>query len=562
MNCSLIIEESIRENKDLNLPTYYIAFLDAKSAFDVVSHSSLLRKLFHFRIEGPCWNIKESLHSNAETTIKWDVKYSDRFELRQGVRQGMILSTDMYKVYNNKLLDRLDSAMLGVQIGGISCAAPTCADDTDAARKSRTALQTLVSISVDYSGMEHYCLQPVKSVVLSVPAKRDKDSSDDAYVWTMKGDPMPNVTEIMHMGILRSSMSEQSAVKENIRKARQTLYSLMSSGLHGENGLDPETAIHLMQIYVVPVLVYGMEVVLPTPKFMDMLEKFNKKFLKMILLLPVTTADPAVYIISGTLPIEAIVHKHVLTFYGNICQLPKTPVEHQLAVRQLSVEPYNSHSWLIAVKEIFMKYDLPDTYEMLNSPPAKLKWKVTVNKHVNRHWEENIKASALLYSSLRFLNCSNFTRGKRHSLIKTLGNIREVPRVSTKLKFVTGTYILQTNRATFNQNQVNPVCLLCQREDETVSHFLLHCPALDSIRNPVIDNIISVCSGVYSPTNSPDSFVQLLLDCCALTCFTNTPNNEQLHSVEFHSRRLCHALHCERYKLLALVPKRKRKKKH
>ena len=62
------------------------------------------------------------------------------------------------------------------------------------------------------------------------------------------------------------------------------------------------------------------------------------------------------------------------------------------------------------------------------------------------------------------------------------------------------------------------MCLLCQREDETVSHFLLHCPALDSIRNPIIDNIISVCSGVYSPTKSPDSFVQLLLDCSALTC--------------------------------------------
>ena len=94
-------------------------------------------------------------------------------------------------------------------------------------------------------------------------------------------------------------------------------------------------------------------------------------------------------------------------------------VEHQLAVRQLSVKPYDSHGWFIAVKKIFMKYDLPDPYEMLNSPPAKLKWKVAVNKHVNRHWEENIKASAILYSSLRFLNCSNFTCGKRHSLIKT-----------------------------------------------------------------------------------------------------------------------------------------------
>ena len=51
MNCSLIVEETIREYKDLRKPVY-IAFLDAKSAFDVVSHDSLLRKLFHAGVEG------------------------------------------------------------------------------------------------------------------------------------------------------------------------------------------------------------------------------------------------------------------------------------------------------------------------------------------------------------------------------------------------------------------------------------------------------------------------------------------------------------------------------
>ena len=100
----------------------------------------------------------------------------------------------------------------------------------------------------------------------------------------------------------------------------------MSFGLHGKNGLDPETPIHLMQIYLLPVLVYWyMEwknFVLHTRQYMDMPEKFNKKYQKMILpcvifSLPVTTADPAVYIISGTLPIEVIVHRRVLTFYWN-----------------------------------------------------------------------------------------------------------------------------------------------------------------------------------------------------------------------------------------------------
>ena len=71
--------------------------------------------------------------------------------------------------------------MLGTRIGGINCVAPTCANDTTLASKSRRALQTLLRISVDYSIMEHYLFQPVKSVVLTIPAPRSKDKTEEAY---------------------------------------------------------------------------------------------------------------------------------------------------------------------------------------------------------------------------------------------------------------------------------------------------------------------------------------------------------------------------------------------
>ena len=93
----------------------------------------------------------------------------------------------------------------------------------------------------------------------------------------------------------------------------------------------------------------------------------------------------------------------------------------------------------------------------------------------------------------------------------------------------------------------------------TVEHFLLRCPALASVRNPIIDNILSVGAGIYSPTNSPVSFLQLILDHSALNCYISDGSHGQLHSIEFHCRRLCHALHTERYKLLSIVPKRQRK---
>ena len=104
------------------------------------------------------------------------------------------------------------------------------------------------------------------------------------------------------MGLLRSSDTQKTAVQENIAKAQRTLYSLMASGVHGENGLDPETCTHLLQIYVLLVLVYGLEVILPKPALVEKLSKVYKKMLKQILSLPSTVADSVVYILAGALP--------------------------------------------------------------------------------------------------------------------------------------------------------------------------------------------------------------------------------------------------------------------
>jgi hypothetical protein len=57
-------------------------------------------------------------------------------------------------------------------------------------------------------------------------------------------------------------LSMEINVEQNIKKARRTTYSLMASGLHGHNGLDPETALQLFKTYVLPISLYGMEILL------------------------------------------------------------------------------------------------------------------------------------------------------------------------------------------------------------------------------------------------------------------------------------------------------------
>ena len=171
-------------------------------------------------------------------------------------------------------------------------------------------LQILCNIAKLYSDMEKYSLQPTKSVVLPINTSGKRKMDNTNRKWTLGDDPMPTVDKAVHVGVTRTTKpNADAAIEENIQKARRTLYSLMATGLHGENGLDPNSAIHLLQVYVMPVLLYGLEVQLPNTKTCHPIKIFLKKTLKQILSLPITTADPAPYILSGILPAEAFIHQ-------------------------------------------------------------------------------------------------------------------------------------------------------------------------------------------------------------------------------------------------------------
>jgi hypothetical protein len=84
--------------------------LDAKSAFDVVVHKNLLKKLYHLGIQDKHWTLIKSLHTNASSAIKFNGLVLENFNILQGVRQGGLLSADLYKIYIDPLLKQLQQS--------------------------------------------------------------------------------------------------------------------------------------------------------------------------------------------------------------------------------------------------------------------------------------------------------------------------------------------------------------------------------------------------------------------------------------------------------------------
>jgi hypothetical protein len=82
INSALPVEECYREVVDNNAEGI---LLDAKAAFDKVTHRHMERKVYQAGIDDKHWVIIKSLHENAESSIKCAGQISEPFQVNQGV---------------------------------------------------------------------------------------------------------------------------------------------------------------------------------------------------------------------------------------------------------------------------------------------------------------------------------------------------------------------------------------------------------------------------------------------------------------------------------------------
>ena len=77
-----------------------------------------------------------------------------------------------------------------------------------------------------------------------------------------------------HLGILQSKTRENYINIEDILcLARRTLYALINTGVHGLNGLNLKVSFKICQCYIIPRLLFGLEVLPLTAAQLNILFK-------------------------------------------------------------------------------------------------------------------------------------------------------------------------------------------------------------------------------------------------------------------------------------------------
>lgn len=85
------------------------------------------------------------------SSVLWYSNISRKFSLKQGIRQGAILSPLLYSVFVDELLDQLCNSGLGVSLNGVFCGSPMYADDLALIAESQTDLQAMLNLVGSYA---------------------------------------------------------------------------------------------------------------------------------------------------------------------------------------------------------------------------------------------------------------------------------------------------------------------------------------------------------------------------------------------------------------------------
>ena len=213
---ALILSELIAEAKSNKSPLY-VAFMDARKAFDVVWHTGLFRDLYTFDITGDNWLFFKHWYDNVASKVRWKQNLSDSINELQGVRQCGVWSPTAYKIFINSLLDTLERNQLGAYLGTHYCGTPTVADDVTLISNDPYELQSMLDIQTSHANSKRYLISEQKSSILTFNCTKE-------HKWYLNNKEMSATNKATHLGIERISTgnNRKELVQTRITTARRS----------------------------------------------------------------------------------------------------------------------------------------------------------------------------------------------------------------------------------------------------------------------------------------------------------------------------------------------------
>ena len=244
----MISERAIEMKKDL-----YICFIDYTKAFDKVQHREIFSLLQDLDLDGKDLRVLRNLYWEQTVCMRVGGDKSPYTDVKRGVRQGCVLSPDLFNLYSEMILRDLEP-LQGIAVGGQNVNNLRYADDTALIAESESKLQEELNTVVESSRRKGLSINVKKTECMVI----SKDKTEKRCSLKI-GDEM--IKQVQRFNYLGSMITKDAKCDQEIRKRigmAKTAFENLKSILKN-NKLSMNTKIRVLNCYVISILTYGCE---------------------------------------------------------------------------------------------------------------------------------------------------------------------------------------------------------------------------------------------------------------------------------------------------------------
>ena len=245
-----VVDYYVKYNSTVNA-----CLLDVSKAFDRVNYYALFIKLMKRNIPIEFLNVLINWYSKSCGIVKWLDAFSSCFALRNGVRQGGVLSPILFAVYVNDFVEKLSFNKLGCYIGDMFIGCIVYADDIILLSSSLSMLQRMLRVCESEAEYVDIKFNVKKSMIIRFGTRCMKE----CVSLTLQGSEISYVNEAKYLGVyILSGQKFKISLDKPLRKFCRSYNWIYSKC----KGLANDSVVcFLINTYCKPFLLYGSEAV-------------------------------------------------------------------------------------------------------------------------------------------------------------------------------------------------------------------------------------------------------------------------------------------------------------
>ena len=338
----------------------YMCLYDLQKAFDSIEFPVILKRLFEIGVNSKTWRILHSWYSNCQCSVRLGQHISPSFTVGRGVRQGSVLSPALFLVVMDPLLRQLQSHSMGASVNNMYAGCFLHADDIRTLAANPSTLEAQISTVEKFTEENFLKLNASKCEIIVF--KKSFTTSNGESLQICNND-FPINSEVKCLGYLwKHNLSSLTMVHDRIQKARKAFFQYGS--IYAFQGkLSPVSSCSIVQLCVLPILLYGVENWVMSTEAIKKLECFQAEMAKRILQLPKWYSNTAANVALGWNSLHSTCTIRKLRFLHRVMTNEESICYHTFSAMVDNVEAL---SLVRECRELEERYTSDFTSQILN----------------------------------------------------------------------------------------------------------------------------------------------------------------------------------------------------